>query len=223
MVGLNNPFAAIASGGQSMNIKRERLSLAVGISLLLFCLPTFAQSGWRPYPLSSYDAIGSWFGRAVPKPGATICPVGVEGCPVPKEIVMVFTINQDGTFIGIDSNIFAGGTHSTAHGQWTAVWPYTVNATFTLLQSSPATPTSPSVFIGGFKNLFQADMVDHDTMTGQIDAYLYSYTDSTGAAIVDSDGLPTPSPLSPPAQCSTTPGCTHMGIFTFKARRVNVQ
>jgi hypothetical protein len=203
--------------------KRNRLYLLAGLSLLLICPSAFSQSGWRPYPLGPYDAIGSWFGRAVPKPGATICPAGTANCPVPPEIVMIFTFNEDGTFIGIDSNIFAGGNHSTAHGQWQASYPLAVNATFTLLQSSPATSSTPSVFIGGFKNLFHADMIDHDTMQGQIDAYLYSYTNpATGAAIVDSEGLPTPSPLSSPAQCSP-PGCLHMGIFTFKARRVNVQ
>ncbi len=193
------------------------------LSLLLFCPSTFAQSGWRPFPVSYFDAIGSWFGRAIPKDGATICPAGAPGCPVPKEIVMVFTFNADQTFIGIDSNIFAGGNHSTAHGQWKPVWPATINATFTLLQSSPATATTPSVFIGGFKNLFQANMTDHDSMEGQIDAYLYSYTDpQTGATIVGSDGLPTPSPLSPVSQC-TPPGCVHLGIFTFKAKRVAVE
>src|SRR5262249_59355387 len=60
-----------------------------------------------------HDAIGSWFGRAIPQ--NTICPAGSPGCPVPPEIVMIFTVNADGTFIGIDSNIFAGGNHTTAH------------------------------------------------------------------------------------------------------------
>ena len=203
-----------------MNPRRYVLA---GLSLSILCPCLIAQNGWRPYPLSPSDAVGSWFGRAVPKPGATICPAGAEGCPVPKEIVMVFTLNGDGTFIGIDSNIFAGGSHSTAHGEWRGRYPASIDATFTLLQSSPPTSTQPSTFIGGFKNLFQADMVDHDTMTGQIDAYLYYYTDpATGEAIVDSDGLPTPSPLSSPAQCSP-PGCAHLGVFTFKARRVAVE
>ena len=206
-----------------MNTIRKNLYVMAGLLLLLLSPSAFAQNGWRPYPLSSYDAVGSWFGRAVPKTGATICPAGAEGCPVPKEIIMIFTFNEDGTFIGIDSNIFAGGNHSTAHGQWKASWPATISATFTMLQSAPATPSTPSVFIGGFTNLFSANMVDHDTMQGQIDAYLYYYTDpKTGAAIVDSEGLPIPSPLSPPAQCSP-PGCVHLGVFTFKARRVAVQ
>ncbi len=196
----------------------RRYCLAACISLLLTCSSVFAQSDWRPWPLSYNDAAGSWFGRAVPKPGATICdpfsaPAGT--CPVPKEIVMVFTLNKDGTFIGIDSNIFSGATHSTAHGQWSPVYPSGVTATFTLLQSG-----TNGVFLGGFKNLFQAQVVDYDKLEGTIDAYLYFYTNpATGAAIVDSDGLPTPSPLSPPSQCSP-PGCLHMGVFTFKARRV---
>jgi hypothetical protein len=131
---------------------------------------------------------------------------------------MVFTINADGTFIGIDSNIFAGASHSTAHGQWASVWPWTIQATFTLLQQGPN-----GVFVGGFKNLFSAQLADSETMTGQIDAYLYSYTNADGSAIVGADGLPTPSPLDAPSLCGTTSGCQHLGIFTFKARRVSVQ
>jgi hypothetical protein len=186
------------------------------LSLLLLCPSAVAQPGWKSKPPSSNDAVGSWFGRAIPKPGATVCdPFTVENCVVPKEIVMVFTMNKDGTFVGIDSNIFAGASHSTAHGQWKAARPAGVSATFTLLQSGPN-----GVFIGGFKNLFQARMQDEDRMEGTIDAYLYFYTDQTGAAIVDSEGLPTPSPLSPPELCSP-PGCLHIGMFTFKARRVS--
>lgn len=206
-----------------MRTNRVRLYLLAGLSLMIVCPSTFAQTYWTPFPVSYYDAVGSWFGRAVPQPGATICQAGADGCPVPKEIVMVFTFHDDGTFVGIDSNIFAGGNHSTAHGQWEGAWPATVNATFTLLQSSPSTPSTPSTFIGGFKNLFHAEMVGRDKMQGQVDAYLYYYTDpKTGAVTVDSEGLPTPSPLSPPEQCSP-PGCVHLGVFTFKARRVGVQ
>lgn len=206
-----------------MGKNRVRWILSVGLSLVLFCPSIFAQFPYNPYRISSFDAVGSWFGRAVPLPGGTICPAGADGCPVPKEIVMVFTINDDGTFIGIDSNIFAGGNHTTAHGQWRSVWPASVNATFTLLQSSPAAPNSPAVFIGGFKNLFTATVIDHNTMQGQIDAYLYSYTDpKTGLTITDADGFPTPSPLTPASQCSP-PGCVHLGIFTFKVKRVAVE
>ena len=41
------------------------------------------------------DAVGSWLGRAVPVPGETICPPGAPGCPVPPEIVMIFTVNAE--------------------------------------------------------------------------------------------------------------------------------
>jgi hypothetical protein len=201
-----------------MRLSVQRLTMAAVFSCVLLGSNLFAQGSLRGWGVSYNDGVGSWFGRAVPKPGATICdpftaPAGQ--CPVPKEIIMVFTFNADGTFIGIDSNIFAGGSHSTAHGQWTGVWPAGVNATFTLLQSAPN-----GVFIGGFKNLFQARLTDENKMEGQIDAYLYSYTNpATGAAIVDADGFPTPSPLSPVSQCAP-PGCIHLGIFTFKAQRV---
>jgi hypothetical protein len=204
-----------------MKAHRNPMCPIGALAFMLLCPSMFAQSGWRPWPISFNDATGSWFGRAVPKLDTVPCnpytsPAGA--CPVPKEIVMVFTLHQDGTFIGIDSNIFAGGSHSTAHGQWKPVWPRSVNATFTLLQSGPT-----GVFIGGFKNLFQATMLDFDKMEGQIDAYLYSYTDpTTGAVLVDSEGMPTPSPLAPPSQCSP-PGCIHLGIFTFKVSRVAVQ
>lgn len=164
------------------------------------------------------DAIGSWFGRAVPVPGQTVCPAGAPGCPVPKEIVMVFTVHADGTFIGIDSNIFAGGSHSTAHGQWAQSGSNSIHAAFTLLQSSPT-----GVFIGGFKNLFDARVTGKDEMEGGINAFLYNYTDATGASIVDSDGFPTPSPLGAPTSCVTTPGCTYLGAFSFKVRRMGVQ
>jgi hypothetical protein len=164
-----------------------------------------------------HSAVGSWFGRAVPVPGETICPPGTPGCPVPPEIVMIFTVNADGNFIGIDSNIFAGGDHTTAHGQWTRNGHRGIKAEFTLLQSSP-----DGVFIGGFKNLFKATMTERDEMRGSIDARLYSYTDATGAALVDADGFPTPSPLAPASECVATTGCTHLGKFSFLVRRVKV-
>ena len=193
------------------------LPIAV-LYLLVFYTSAFAQS----YTALYYDAVGSWFGRAIPKSGATICdPFDPKQspCPVPKEIVMAFTFQLGGTFIGIDSNIFAGGSHSTAHGEWNGVWPNRIDATFTLLQSAPN-----GVFIGGFKNLFDATLVDRNSMEGQIDAYLYSYTDpATGVVHTDAEGFPTPSPLDPPALCDPGKGCLHMGIFTFKARRMTVQ
>lgn len=169
-----------------------------------------------PRAATFQNAVGSWFGRAVPVPGQTICPPG-PGCPVPAEIVMIFTVHQDGTFIGIDSNIFAGGDHTTAHGQWKRAGHKSIQAEFTLLQSSPE-----GVFIGAFKNLFNATLVNRDEMQGGIDARLYEFTDATGATIVDDDGFPVPSPLVPASECGTTPGCTHLGKFSFTVRRVKV-
>jgi hypothetical protein len=174
---------------------------------------TFAQD--RP-PLSFRDAVGSWFGRALPAPGGT-CSPGSAGCNVPPEIVMVFTINKDGTFIGIDSNIFTGGTHSTAHGQWTYSGDKSVKAAFTFLQSGPN-----GVFLGGFKNIFNATVIDADHMEGSIDAYFYQYTTPLGAVIVDGNGFPNPSPLTPPEQCATQPRCAPFGTFNFKVQRVSV-
>ncbi|MCU1329643.1 MAG: hypothetical protein JWN34_5013 [Bryobacterales bacterium] len=55
--------------------------------------------------------------------------------------------------------------------------PNSVKVTFTLLQSSPA-----GVFIGGFKNLFEATVVDPNTLDGKINAFLYHYTNEKGAA-----------------------------------------
>jgi hypothetical protein len=180
----------------------------------------YGQSLWGA-PLY-WNAVGSWFGRAAAIPGQTICVPGSTGCAAPPEIIMVFTVNADGTFIGIDSNIFQGGTNSTAHGQWQANGVDGIKATFTLLQSSPATPTAPAVFIGGFKNLFEAKVTAWDKMEGQIHAYLYSYTNSSGAAILDSNGFPTPNPLSPPSAC-TPPSCIFLGSYSFKVQRVSVE
>jgi hypothetical protein len=185
---------------------------ALVIGLAAYARGTTAEDG-----AVFQHAVGSWFGRAVPVPGETICPPGAPGCPVPPEIVMIFTVHGDGTFIGIDSNIFAGGDHTTAHGQWQRAGSRRIKAEFTLLQSSPE-----GVFIGGFKNLFTATLVDRDEMQGSIDARLYSYTDATGTTLVDADGFPTPNPLAPAAECDTTPGCTHLGRFSFTVRRVKV-
>lgn len=189
------------------------LATATGLSSSLF-----AQAPLRSFEIpGSQLAVGCWFGRAIPIPGQVVCVPGSAGCAVPNEIIMVFTINADGTFIGIDSNIFKGGTHSTAHGQWVSRSYGTVNATFTLLQEGPN-----GIFIGGFKNLFEATLSDENNMTGQIHAYLYSYTDANGNAIVGANGLPTPSPLTPPSAC-TPPGCVFLGSFSFIAQRVNVE
>jgi hypothetical protein len=168
-----------------------------------------------PKPLTNRSAVGSWFGRAVPIPGKTLCTPGNLGCPVPAEIVMVFTVHADGTFIGIDSNIFAGGNHSTAHGEWNPTSPKSIKAAFTLLQSAPN-----GTFIGGFKNLFEATVTDADAMEGSINAFLYTYTDAAGRTINDREGFPTPSPLEAPEACNPAFGCTALGQFSFKVKRV---
>lgn len=204
-----------------VHLRSAAAATAVGM-LLVGALTTTSlgagsQGGRDERRPAFQDAVGSWFGRAIPVPGMTICPAGAPGCPVPPEIVMVFTINADGTFVGIDSNIFAGGNHTTAHGQWERGGPRNIRAEFTLLQSAPN-----GVFIGGFKNLFSATVTAPDEMNGGIDAYLYAYTNpATGAVIVDADGFPTPSPLDAVSECSS-PGCTHLGQFSFKVRRVKV-
>lgn len=201
------------------NFLRRATALAVYIGL---CggMSLYGQARWGAPIYES--AVGSWFGRAVAIPGQTICVPGTPGCAAPPEIIMVFTVNADGTFIGIDSNIFQGGNHSTAHGQWLPSGPNSIKATFTLLQSSPATATAQPVFIGGFKNLFEATVIAWDRMEGQIHAYLYSYTDASGRAILDSNGFPTPNPLSPPSAC-TPPSCIPLGSYSFKVQRVAVE
>jgi hypothetical protein len=130
-----------------------------------------------------------------------------SGCPRPRA--------PSSAFIGIDSNMFAGANRSSGHGEWAAVPPSGIKANFTLLQSSPA-----GAFIGGFKNVFEATAVEPDKLEGTITAYLYLYTDANGKAILGPDGLPTPNPLSPPAQCAIQAGCTRLGTFKFLAKRV---
>src|SRR5262245_53018720 len=113
------------------NSKSARRLALTALSLFVFA----ASSGVAlAETASSNDAVGSWFGRAAAVPGGTICPPLSPGCPVPPEIIMVFTVNADGTFIGIDSNIFVGGSHSTAHGEWTRATNRSIQAAFTLLQ-----------------------------------------------------------------------------------------
>ena len=163
----------------------------------------------------SIRAVGSWWGRAIPS--KTVCTKAQDPtCPVPSEIIMVFTIHEDHTFIGIDSNIFSGGSHSTAHGTWATFPTDQIKARFTLLQSAPN-----GVFIGGFTNLFAATLTDDDNMVGTIDAYLYLYTNPDGSSVIGADGLPTPSPLDAP-KCAA-PTCQALGIFSFKAKRVKLQ
>lgn len=166
----------------------------------------------KPQASTNSRAVGSWFGRAIPS--NTVCTKAQDpSCPVPNEIIMVYTVNEDRTFIGIDSNIFAGGSHSTAHGEWGPYGPNAIKARFTLLQQAPN-----GTFLGGFTNLFQGNMTDDDTMEGTLDAHLYLYTNASGAAVIGADGLPTPSPLDAPT--CVAPLCQHLGIFSFKAKRV---
>ncbi len=206
-----SPLTSLASA----SVKRFTTGAAVALALATLAVAPTHASRNDDQDVNFHDAIGSWFGRAVPQD--TICPPGAPGCPVPPEIVMIFTVNADGTFIGIDSNIFAGGNHTTAHGEWERKGNRGIKAEFTLLQSSPA-----GIFIGGFKNLFTATVVNPDEMHGTIDAHLYNYTDAAGHAIVDADGFPTPSPLAPAGECGSTPGCTHLGTFSFIVKRVRV-
>ncbi len=192
------------------------LSCSLGISSGLQ-----AQVGIIGWELAN-PVVGSWMGRAVPVAGTTACPVGAAGCPIPKEIIMLFTIHADGTMVAIDSNIFAGAGHTTAHGQWVSRSYGAVHATFTLLQSGPN-----GVFIGGFKNLFDGQTSDYNNMTGTVHAFLYSYTNpATGAVNVGPDGLPTPNPLTNPGQCAATQpagACAHLADFSFVAQRIQVE
>jgi hypothetical protein len=199
-------------------IKLSKLRAAVVLGGFLgFCASAHAQINVLRQAEAN-PAVGSWLGRAVPITGQTACPVGSTGCPIPAEIIMLFTVHADGTFVAIDSNIFAGGNHTTAHGQWVSRGYGVVHATFSLLQSGPT-----GIFIGGFKNLFDATMSDFNNMTGQLHAYLYSYTDATGKVIVGADGLPSPNPLTNPALCATTKGCAFLADFQFVAQRIQVE
>jgi hypothetical protein len=132
---------------------------------------------------------------------------------------MIFTVNEDGTFIGSDSDIFRGGSHSTAHGEWQRESSRSIKAEATLLQSAPT-----GQFIGAFKHVLSAMVVNPDEMRGTFDAYQYAFVSpTTGAVIVDGDGFPTPSPLAPAVECGSTPGCTSLGTFAFTVRRVSVR
>lgn len=66
-----------------MNTGRRRrftLSLAaVALGTVMFGAQTLAQDGSADRRPSFQDAVGSWFGRAVPVPVQTICPPG-PGC-----------------------------------------------------------------------------------------------------------------------------------------------
>src|SRR5262245_20891074 len=166
-------------------LSRTARLLATGLAAaLLFAAAAAAPlAATQDQGVNFHDAIGSWFGRAIPQ--NTICPAGSPGCPVPPEIVMIFTVNADGTFIGIDSNIFAGGNHTTAHGQWERKGPKRIKAESTLLKPSPA-----GLFTAGFKNLFNATVINPDERPGRIDAHPYTYTTRTGAPIAAADASP---------------------------------
>ncbi|HEX8029566.1 MAG TPA: hypothetical protein VF491_13925 [Vicinamibacterales bacterium] len=194
--------------------RRRTLAFAILLSAVVWSAPASAQGNPERTP-SWNDAVGSWFGRAVPVPGGTICPPGAPGCPVPTEIVMVLTINKDGTFVATETNMAGGANHSTGHGAWERTDSRSINGAYTLLQNSPS-----GALIGGFKNLFHATAVSADELQGGLNAFLYAYAGPGGAVITDSDGFPTPSPLAPSSECATTPGCTHLGEFTFVVRRI---
>jgi hypothetical protein len=195
----------------------KQLAAAFVVSTALVTLPSGISAAAGDQGVNFHDAIGSWFGRAVPVPGETICPPGSAGCPVPLEIIMQFTISADGTMNAIDSNIFAA-LHTPAHGEWEPAGPRSIQAAFTLMQSAPPQ------FIGSFKNLFSATVVNRDEMHGRLSAYLYLYMNpGTGLANVDADGFPSPNPLAPASQCGATPGCTPLGAFSFIVRRVKIQ
>jgi hypothetical protein len=202
-----------------MNLTNLSLRLSSATAALLLCGMTvaFAPTASAAEPnntATNRDAIGSWFGRAVPVPGKTICQPGSPGCTVPPEVLMVFTIHADGTMVAMDSNFFAA-SHTTAHGQWYFTGPTKIRAAFSFMQSG-----ADGKFMGSFTNQFEATVVDPDRMEGVIDAYLYAYVGRNGLATVDADGFPTPNPLSPSQACATTPGCVALGQFSFKIRRI---
>lgn len=196
-----------------------RSAILVG-SFLGICGVMPAQIGQLNL-IESQPAVGSWLGRAIPIPSTTSCTVGTPTCPIPSEIIMLFTIEQGGTFIAIDSNIFKGANHTTAHGQWVSRSYGNVHATFSLLQQGPN-----GIFLGGFKNLFDGAMSDFNHMSGTLHAFLYLYTDANGNVIVGPDGLPSPNPLTNPTQCATTlpaNSCSHLADFSFVAQRIQVE
>ncbi len=57
---------------------------------------------------------------------------------------MLPTFYADRNFVGIDSQTFGGGAHTTAHGEWTFKGPGGVKANFVFLQSGdfPSGPRS---------------------------------------------------------------------------------
>jgi hypothetical protein len=178
-----------------------------------------AQGGQLVRPPIAWDSVGSWFGRAVPI--APFCEPRTPNCPVPHEIVMLPTFFADGNFIGIDSQTFGGGAHTTAHGAWTFRSFQGISANFAFLQSGPG-----DLFVGGFRMRLQGDLVTPDLMVGRINAWFFPFTDETGAVVLDPDtGHPIPDPLQDlgpfiddPADCNPLFGC--VGVFEFQMRRI---
>jgi hypothetical protein len=181
-------------------------------------LPLSAQDRPIVRPAIAFDAVGSWFGRAVPVD--PFCEPETQGCPVPKEIVMLPTFYADRNFVGIDSQTFGGGAHTTAHGEWTFNGPGGVKANFVFLQSSD------NVFVGGFRMRLHGQMASPDLMTGKINAFFFPFTDQTGSVVLDPETqYPVPDPLTPlgefiddPANCDPQTGC--LAVFEFTLRRV---
>lgn len=179
----------------------------------------FAQSRLPVRLPIAWDVTGSWFGRAVPI--NPFCEPRTPGCPVPHEIVMLPTFFADGNFIGIDSQTFGGGAHTTAHGAWTFRHFQGISANFVFLQSGPG-----DLFIGGFRMRMQADLAGHDVLVGKINAWFFPFTDETGAVVLDPEtGNPIPDPLQDlgpfiedPADCNPLFGC--VGVFEFQMRRI---
>ncbi len=198
----------------------RRVKLAGAILVLSCGVTVLGAEGRQPVrPPLAWDAIGSWFGRAVPI--SPFCEPRTAGCPVPHEIVMLPTFFADGNFVGIDSQTFGGGLHTTAHGEWTFNGFQGVAANFVFLQSGPG-----DVFIGGFRMRLQGQLVTPDLMSGKINAWFFPFTDETGAVVLDpATGDPVPDPLQDigdfiddPAQCNPAAGC--VGVFDFQIRRV---
>jgi len=211
--------------GKEMRVKK---TLFLSTLLVLSSFSFLSAASDRPEtpreairsPLA-FDAIGSWFGRAVPFNPP--CEPGTQGCPLPKEIVMLPTFFADGNFIGIDSQTFGGGSHTTAHGQWKLVGRNDVWAEFVFLQSAADT------FIGGFRMRMKARPTGPNTMVGKINAYFFPFTDASGEVIIDPEtGYPNPDPLQPLGDfaedfsgCDPAAGC--VGVFEFTIRRVKPQ
>lgn len=195
------------------------LIAVLGTSILSAAAPEVSPEEKATWPKSK--VVGSWFGRAVPMD--PWCEIGSAGCPVPPEITMLPTFFADGNFIGIDSQTFGGGAHTTAHGQWVRIGSKTIEANFVFLQSD-ATDT----FVGGFRMRMWAESTGQHTLHGYINAWFFPFTDENGRVVVDPEtGFPVPDPLQPlgdfifdPAQCDPSLGC--FGVFEFTVRRVAV-